>query len=399
MNRQKESFTGPVRFLVFPLLLFITSGCGNTNQRSDAGHNSAGQSHMQIQWSIDPVPILTRSEGKGYDSRVVGDPCIIWDQEIENWRMFYFAGGYTDQGDRRVGTGMALSKSPELIGPGDWKKIGPVEIENEEGFMNPFGWHKWWVVMDGTRNNHAALIKGKYWAVFTCTVKTDPDKGGNKHIQVASSPSLSGPWYVNPVPVLSPDEDWFDGRHCDTPTAYYFEDKNEVAIFYKAYPKFEQDEQPGSRFGSGTVLATWHPDREKAKKIKIIQRPGQMKAWNQGWMSTPQIFYDEKNKNWYGLINGSPTAPEDDSHREPAPSLGGWVLCNPGKWLDGEWGPDSLNSPFLYPQDLTREQLEAGLGVNFWRHHLMVTPDGKKRIFFNSGPYGKEQMYSLVPEN
>jgi hypothetical protein len=242
------------------------------------------------------------------------------------------------------------------------------------------------------------LINGKYWAVFTCTVKTDPGKGENKHIQVASSGRLSGPWYVNPVPVLSPDEDWFDGRHCDTPTAYYFEDRNEVVIFYKAYPKFEQDEQPGSRYGSGTVLATWHPDRQKAKKIKIIQRPGQMNAWNQGWMSTPQIFYDEKNKTWYGLINGSPTSPEDDSHREPAPSLGGWVVNKPGQWLDGDWGPDSRNSPFLYPQDLTKEQLEAGLGVNFWIHHLMVTPEGEKRIFFNSGPYGQEQMYSLVPE-
>ena len=37
-------------------------------------------------------------------------------------------------------------------------------------------------------------------------------------------------------------------------------------------------------------------------------------------------IYDEKNKTWYGLINGSPTSPKDDSHREPAPSLGGWVV-------------------------------------------------------------------------
>jgi len=169
--------------------------------------------------------------------------------------------------------------------------------------MNPTGWHKWWVVMDARKNNHAAKINGKYWAVFTCTVKTEPNKGANKHIQVASAASLSGPWYVNPVPVLSPDPDWFDGRHCDTPTAYYFEDRKEVAIFYKAYPKYEQAEQPGSVFGSGTVLATWHPDLEKAEKIKIIQRPGLMKAWNQGWMSTPQVFYDEKNKTWSGFPN------------------------------------------------------------------------------------------------
>jgi hypothetical protein len=38
-----------------------------------------------------------------------------------------------------------------------------------------------------------------------------------------------------------------------------------------------------------------------------------------------------------------------------------------------------------------------GIGVNFWRHYLLVTPKGQVRIFFNSGTYGTEQMYSLVP--
>jgi hypothetical protein len=51
-----------------------------------------------------------------------------------------------------------------------------------------------------------------------------------------------------------------------------------------------------------------------------------------------------------------------------------------------------------YPDDLTDKELEAGLGVNFWHHHLLVTPGGKTRIFFNSGAYGKEQMYSLIRE-
>jgi hypothetical protein len=46
---------------------------------------------------------------------------------------------------------------------------------------------------------------------------------------------------------------------------------------------------------------------------------------------------------------------------------------------------------------LAAPEIDAGLGVNFWRHYLLVTPGGNIRIFFNSGPYGKEQMYSLVP--
>jgi hypothetical protein len=42
--------------------------------------------------------------------------------------------------------------------------------------------------------------------------------------------------------------------------------------------------------------------------------------------------------------------------------------------------------------------MAAGLGTNLWRHHLLVTPGGKARIFFNSGRYGQEQMYSCVLE-
>ncbi len=34
----------------------------------------------------------------------------------------------------------------------------------------------------------------------------------------------------------------------------------------------------------------------------------------------------------------------------------------------------------------------------FWRHHLLVTSEGQARIYFNSGPYGHEQMYSLVAD-
>jgi hypothetical protein len=53
-------------------------------------------------------------------------------------------------------------------------------------------------------------------------------------------------------------------------------------------------------------------------------------------------------------------------------------------------------SPFVTPEHLTDAQRKAGLGVNFWRHHLLATRSGA-RIFFNSGPYGMEQMYSATP--
>lgn len=34
------------------------------------------------------------------------------------------------------------------------------------------------------------------------------------------------------------------------------------------YPKYSQEEQqPGSPFRPGTAIASWHPDREVAKKL------------------------------------------------------------------------------------------------------------------------------------
>jgi hypothetical protein len=108
-----------------------------------------------------------------------------------------------------------------------------------------------------------------------------------------------------------------------------------------------------------------------------------------------QLLRDAERSSWYALLNGSPTPPEDISNREPAPCVGGWAICESSN-PDEKWKLDTKHSPFLYPANLTQEQLKAGLGVNFWRHHLLVTPSGRARIFFNSGRYGVEQMYSQV---
>jgi hypothetical protein len=135
---------------------------------------------------------------------------------------------------------------------------------------------------------------------------------------------------------------------------------------------------------------------EHASKERIVMRAGIGEAWNRGWMSSIQLLYAPERRAWYGLHNGSPTAPRDQSHREPAPSLGGWLNCE-GDPLTGTWRADMKRSPFRHPEQLTAPERTAGLGVNFWRHHLLVTPKGQARILFNSGAYGSEQMYSLIP--
>ncbi len=375
-------------FLVLFIPVMLYTSCNNTETtRKKTELNTSGINYMHLKWKLDPRYVLPRGPENSFDSRVVGDPCIIWDEDINTWRMFYFAGG--SKGSQ---TGIAISKSDEEIGPGDWKKAGEINYTNPEAKLNPSSAHKFEVIMDPYKPNHTSKIKGKYWGIFTTNNK------GNKHIQVAWAEKLSGPWTIREKPILSPDDNFIDGRHCDTPAAYWFEEKNYVAVFYKAYPKLSQERmQPESPFGSATVLAYWHPDDSVAVKAAILNRPGQNDAWNKGWMSSPMIFYDQKNEYWYALTNGSPTPPIDDSHREPAPCLGGWIICS-GNRLDDKWYSDSINSPLIHIEDLSEDEKKAGIGVNLWSHHLLVTPQGQARIFVNSGEYGTEQMYSYVSQ-
>ena len=378
-------FSSAILLAIFSIACVNGGNKNNTDKRVRAEIDD-DRPFYEYNWELDTDCVIPRGKGNTIDNRVAGDPCIVWDETISTWRMFYFAGGTDENGDYET-TGMAIAKSAEEIAAGDWTKKGEINIANPKDIMDPRMAHKWWVVMEAQEQNRAAKIQGKYWSIFTCNVK------GNKHIQAAYAEELAGPWNVLPQPILSPEENYFDGKHCDTPTAYWFPDSNRIVIFYKAYPKYPQKNQSQSEFGSGTILAYWNVNDSVAKKIKILQRPGQMEGWNQGWMSTPQLFYNSEEDFWYGLINGSPTPPEDESHREPAPSLGGWVKSMTND-INSEWVPMNEHSPLKHVFELTEEEEKAGLGTNFWRHHLLVTPEGKARIYFNSGFYGREQMYS-----
>jgi len=35
--------------------------------------------------------VIARGAAGEYDSAVTGDPCIVWDEARQRWRMFYFA--------------------------------------------------------------------------------------------------------------------------------------------------------------------------------------------------------------------------------------------------------------------------------------------------------------------
>jgi hypothetical protein len=243
--------------------------------------------------------------------------------------------------------------------------------------------------MDAPHVNRAARIQGRYWGLHV--------SGSSKHIYAVWAERLAGPWTCVEEPILSPNTEGTapDGKHCDTPTAFWFENLGTVIIFYKAYPLRPQASQPNSLFGSSSVIAHWRPGEPAARKANQILVPGGGTEFCRGWVGGVQLLRDSQTQRWYALINGSPTSPEDNSNREPAPSLGGWAICRDTA-PEGAWEVDTERSPILRTDQLTASEIQAGLGVNFWRHHLLVTRGGRARIFFNSGRYGTEQMYSVV---
>ena len=339
---------------------------------------------------LDPAVVLPRGEPGSFDSHVVGDPCVVWDDDVGTWRMFYFAA----REDDICSSACALADSAEAIGPGAWHKQGSVNLANPDALLKPTGWHKWWVATDAARPNRpnrAARLDGRFWAFFATTRP-------RKVIQAAWAECLAGPWRVQAGAIIEPGErDAPDGLWCDTPTACVLNGDDELVLFYKAYPARPQAGQPGAPFGSCSVAARWRPDAPRAGKIGPILRPGNDgHAWTRGWIGGVQPVPHEVG--WIGLLNASPTPPDADSHREPAPSQGGWAVHEGGN-IETGWRVDDTTGPIFSVNGLCETEREAGLGVNFWRHHLLVTPSGRERIFFNSGAYGREQMYSCALRN
>ena len=102
-----------------------------------------------------------------------------------------------------------------------------------------------------------------------------------------------------------------------------------------------------------------------------------------------------RTHRWVAMANASPTAPvpnEDKSisREEPPPSLGGLAFCDAEYPIKGwHWAEE----PLEWIEDLPLQAIANGEGVNLWRHHLLLLPDGRCAVFYNSGSYGKEQLY------
>ena len=98
-----------------------------------------------------------------------------------------------------------------------------------------------------------------------------------------------------------------------------------------------------------------------------------------GWGETPQRYLGEQFKGGEGAC-----LTEMLAGRDPTDIAA----------LYADWKLDGEHSPIEHPDDLAADAKQAGEGTNFWRHHLLRLPDGRARIYYNSGAYGCEQIYA-----
>ena len=233
------------------------------------------------------------------------------------------------------GAAQATCTNLDDLGPGQWKVEGPLNIANPE-VVGFF--HKPFIVMDLYHANRAAEINGRY---------------------------------------------------CLLVVNFYF---------YKGYPLQPQPRKI-SPMGSAQAVATQKLDEPAVTKRGIILEPEQQAGhWASGWVGGLQLMRGRDHR-WVALVNASPTAPDytlkEVWTQEPPPSQPGFA------WCDEEWpvkGWHFAPEPIEWVKDIPQSALDAGEGYNLWRHFIHILPDGRAAMFYNSGYYGKEQLYMKVSD-
>ncbi len=325
--------------------------------------------------------VLARDE-RGGNSSVVGDPCIVWDEEVPGWRMFLFHSP--------PGHAHCICRSREQIGRGCWEMAGPLLFTNPGDLLGD-STHKPFVVMDARKPNTAARIDGRHWLV---TVNC---RDGHKVVQRAYAEHLAGPWTLEKDILIDRGSgNDFDARHVDAVSGFHFADRAEILYFYMGYPEKPQN-RAVSPYGSAQAVAVQGERESRAEKRGIVLAPCQRAGhWASGWVGGLQLLPGKEHR-WIAVVNASPTAPQPEDgaiHREePPPSLGGFAYCDEA-WPVKNW--QWCGNPIEWIEDLPAEALQDGEGVNLWRQHILRLPDGRMALFYNSGSYGKEQLYLKI---
>jgi len=333
-------------------------------------------------WSRGGLVIPRPVEKNGYG--VMGDPCIVWDEEISTWRMVLFCDP--------PGHGQSICLHETDGVPDRWSPVEPLRfVEPLYSGGPPLRTHKPYIVQEAGRPNHPARIHGEYWLV---SVMNGTER---KFIQRARATSLAGPWTWDEAPLIptgGPGE--FDEKHADAVSGFYFPERDEVLYFYMGYPA-EAQPRGISPWGNAQGIAVQKADAATATKLGMVLPPVQEAGhWASGYFGGLQLLPGKKHR-WVALLNASPTAPtpEDTSvaREEPAPSLGGWAWCDE-EWPVKNWHVEP--QPMEWIEDIPAEAIAEGEGTNLWRHHALVLADGRVAVYYNSGFYGKEQVYLKV---
>jgi hypothetical protein len=285
------------------------------------------------------------------------------------------------------GTGEAVCQDPDDPGPGGWRLLGALKFANPSALAGG-GTHKPFVVTEARRPNRAARVDGKFWLLCVSSKK------GSKVVQRAHSEKLAGPWTVEEgilIDTGGPGD--FDEKHADAVTGYWFEDRGEFLYFYMGYPRSAQP-QDSSPYGNASAAAVQKPGELVARKLGVVLPPsGEPGHWAGGWIGGLQLLPGCEHR-WEAVVNASPTAPDPAdpraSREEPAPSLGGFAFC------DLEWpvqGWELEREPIEWISRIPPEAIRDGEGTNLWRQHILVLPDGRRALYYNSGFYGREQLY------
>src|SRR5689334_1197776 len=136
----------------------------NLSSGAEQQGRSAAKFTIPSSWTRRGV-VLKRQPG---DHGVSGDPCIVWDEAINGWRMVLF---YDPPGHAQ-----ATCLNRDDIARGPWRLEGPLPVANPKAVG---GFHKPFIVMDPDQPNHAAKIDGRYCLLVVSF------KNGHKQIQRA----------------------------------------------------------------------------------------------------------------------------------------------------------------------------------------------------------------------
>ena len=339
---------------------------------------TATQIEIPTKWKREGLIIARSSQGNGRD--VVGDPCIVWDEEVGAWRMFLFW--------HPPGHGQTTSRPTDRIIPKFWDAVQPLTFLGEEQYS-----HKVYIVQYAHRPGHAARIDGHFWLVSVA------HRDGHKFIWRARSQKLSGPWTWDEEPLIPVGESGdFDEKHADAVTGIYFPERAEVLYYYMGYPARAQ-KRPLSPYGSALGAAVQSITTSSAKKLGEILAPEpKIGHWASGWLGGFQVM-PGKSHRWVALLNASPTAPKQgdisQTSEEPEPSLGGWAYCDE-EYPVKNW--KFASQPIEWIDQIPAEAVAKGENTNLWRHYALILPDGSTAVFYNSGYYGQEQLYAKISD-